>query len=183
MRRGSTTMETSFSVHVRLLGGRAPLPLAIGGEGKLLQASHTPEVGMARHHQGSMNQHDLWAPVTSEVTAGEDTETEPLTALSPLLNLHAPLLSLLKALGATYTSLRITDCHFPGPCHQKQPAPPPTGPCHCQEPSNQALPTSPAHGLHLPGSKHRLCSSRIICFEGTCTSDRSSGSSSLLWQE
>ena len=86
MRRGSTTMETSFSVHVRLLGGRAPLPLAIGGEGKLLQASHTPEVGMARHHQGSMNQHDLWAPVTSEVTAGEDTETEPLTALRPLLN-------------------------------------------------------------------------------------------------
>ena len=41
---------------------------------------------MAHHHQGSMNQHDLWAPVTSEVTAGEDTETEPLTALRPLLN-------------------------------------------------------------------------------------------------
>ena len=75
-------------------------------------------------------------------------------------NTHMLLLLLLqpwlpKALGATYTSLRVTEtsqvpatrsrlCHLP------------TGPHHCQGPSNQALDTGPAHYIHLLGSMHRL---------------------------
>ena len=90
---------------------------------------------------------------TSEVSKEEDTATEHhLLLLHSTGNTPALLLPLPDTLGTTYTCLITVTSQCPATrsslCHL------PMGPCHCQGPSNQALTTSPAHCLHLPGSMH-----------------------------
>ena len=69
-------------------------------------------------------------------------------------NAHILLLPLPNVPGATYSCLRVTATSH-GPATRRSLYHLPTGPCHCQEPSNKALANSPAHCLHLPGSNSR----------------------------
>lgn len=41
-------------------GDRVPLALPTGGRGKHSKPSHTPEEGVAHHHEGPVNKHHLW---------------------------------------------------------------------------------------------------------------------------
>ena len=71
-------------------------------------------------------------------------------------NAHTTPLLLSKVLGTTYTSLRVT-ATSEGLTTRRSLCPHLLGdPCHCQGPRNQALDTSPAHCLHIPGSIQRL---------------------------
>ena len=67
-------------------------------------------------------------------------------------NTPALLLPLPHIPGTTYTCLITVTSQ--GPATRSSLHHLPTGSCHCQGPSKQALATSPAHFLYLPGSTH-----------------------------
>ena len=109
-----------------------------------------------------MNSHHLWpqSPERSAQRKALQLSTTHCCSHSPR-NTHTLLLPLPNVLGNTYTCLRIT-VTSQGPATRKSLCHLPAGACHYQEPSKQALATSPAHCFHLPGSKCKLYTSRGI---------------------
>ena len=133
----------------RLLGGGAPLARARGGGNKPHQSAQTPGMGMAHHHQGSMNWHHLWAPVTSGLSAEDDTATEhnPLFLSFPR-NTLALLLPLSNALSTAYSFLRVT-ATSQGSASMSSPHQFSVGPFYCKRSNKKALAASPTHCLHF----------------------------------
>ena len=103
------------------------------------------------------------APVISEVGTEEGIANTHCCSHTPG-NAHILPLPLPNALGAAYTFLNLAATSHSSAATSHSAATRrslcnlPMGPCHCQGPSNQALATSPAHCLHLPGSMHSTLS-------------------------
>ena len=107
---------------------------------------------MAHHPLGVLEQTPPAVPVTSEVGTEERTVTE-LHLLLLLLpwEYTRPAVATAKCSGF-HVHLPEGHCHIQGPAIRSRLHHLPMGPGHCQGLSNQALDTSPAHCLHLPGS-------------------------------
>ena len=100
------------------------------------------------------------SPVTSEVGREEGTDTKyHLLLLSLPGNAHTLPLPLPNAPVTAYTCPTVT-ITSQVPATRSRLHYPPMGPCHCQRPINQALATSLAHCLHLPGSTYSTQSRR-----------------------
>ena len=69
---------------------------------------------------------------------------------------HVPPLLISKALGAAFTSLRITATAQSPETRRSLHSHLYMGPCHYQEPDDQEMAIGSAHCLHLPGSTCRL---------------------------
>ena len=137
---------------------RTPLAWCARSRGKPPQSSQTPEEGMTCYIRGSMNRHHLWSqsPQSSAQRRALQPSATHCCSHSPGNTCALPL-PLPKSPGTTYTCLRVAAifqypatrsslCHLPADSH------------HCQGPRNQALDISPAHCLHLPGSRHSTLS-------------------------
>ena len=127
----------------------ALLAWTIGGVGKPLQVSLTPEVGVACHHYESMKRHHLQpqSPQRSAQRRALQPSTTRCCSHSPG-NTYTLLLPLPNTLG---TCLKLT-ATSQGPETRSSLHHLPVGPCYCQGPSNQALATILAHCPHLPWS-------------------------------
>ena len=100
---------------------------------------------------GVREQAPLVAPIISEGTTEEGTATEHhLLLLSLPWELTHPINATAKC-SRQNLNLPEAHYHFPGPATRSSLNHLPAGPCYCQEPSNQALTTTSAHCLLLPG--------------------------------
>ena len=109
-------------------------------------------VGHGPPQLGVHEQAPLVAPITSEdITEGTVTKHHPRLLSVPWELTHTLLLPLPNALSTVLISLRFITTSQ-GPATRSSLHHHPVGPGYSQEPSNQALTTSPAHCLLLPGN-------------------------------